>query len=233
MPLHFSRFGAHLTRLCLRQNNLTSPLPAEAFQGLTALAELDFYDNRLGSRVHDEEVSGCPNLTTLDLSFNNIRHVPNLPSLTRVETLYLVQNKIGEVKEGEMDWAAGSIKSLELGGNRLRVVEHLEKLVKLEELWLGKNKIRALQVSKSKICRDRDDMIANLLVHSQNLDTFSSLKILSIQSNRIIKMEGLSGLVSLEELYLSHNGLEKLEGLENNVSKGLVIMFRSGSSIIL
>jgi Leucine-rich repeat (LRR) protein len=52
----------------------------------------------------------------------------------------------------------------------------------------------------------------------QNLSTFSNLKILSIQSNRITKMENLEGLVSLEELYLSHNGLTKLEGLEKNVS---------------
>jgi protein phosphatase 1 regulatory subunit 7 len=50
------------------------------------------------------------------------------------------------------------------------------------------------------------------------LSTFSNLKILSIQSNRITKMENLEGLVSLEELYLSHNGLTKLEGLEKNVS---------------
>jgi protein phosphatase 1 regulatory subunit 7 len=58
---------------------------------------------------------------TLDLSFNNIRHVPNLPSKKQVNTLYLVQNKVAEVGEGELDWAAGSMKSLELGGNRLRV----------------------------------------------------------------------------------------------------------------
>lgn len=51
----------------------------------------------------------------------------------------------------------------------------------------------------------------------QNLDAFSNLKILSIQSNRITKMEGLDGLVNLEELYLSHNGLKKIEGLEKNV----------------
>jgi protein phosphatase 1 regulatory subunit 7 len=61
--LHFPRFGKHLNRLCLRQNNLTSPLPSEAFEGLEALKELDFYDNRLGSRVHDDEIAGCPNIT--------------------------------------------------------------------------------------------------------------------------------------------------------------------------
>jgi protein phosphatase 1 regulatory subunit 7 len=61
--LRFPRFGNHLNRLCLRQNNLTSPLPSEAFEQLEALKELDFYDNRLGSRIRDDEIAGCPNLT--------------------------------------------------------------------------------------------------------------------------------------------------------------------------
>jgi protein phosphatase 1 regulatory subunit 7 len=52
----------------------------------------------------------------------------------------------------------------------------------------------------------------------KNLDTFKSLKILSLQSNRITKLEGLGGLTNLEEIYLSHNGLKKIEGLEHNVS---------------
>lgn len=44
------------------------------------------------------------------------------------------------------------------------------------------------------------------------------LRILSIQSNRITKLEGLEGLANLEELYISHNGVQRLEGLEKNVS---------------
>jgi protein phosphatase 1 regulatory subunit 7 len=52
---------------------------------------------------------------------------------------------------------------------------------------------------------------------AQNLSTFTSLKILSLQSNRITKMENLEALLNLEELYLSHNGLSKIEGLEKNV----------------
>ncbi len=44
-----------------------------------------------------------------------------------------------------------------------------------------------------------------------------NLKILSIQSNRITKLEGLDQLINLEELYLSHNGLTEIEGLEKNV----------------
>jgi Leucine-rich repeat (LRR) protein len=61
-----------------------------------------------------------------------------------------------------------------------------------------------------------------MFVTPQNLSSFSSLRILSLQSNRITKIQGLESLVSLEELYLSHNGLSKLEGLENNVSHPLL-----------
>ncbi|WWC88628.1 uncharacterized protein L201_003541 [Kwoniella dendrophila CBS 6074] len=195
LPLNISRFSKHLKRLCLRQNEISSPLPEGVFNGLSELEELDLYDNRLGSRVTDEELKGCVNLTSLDLSFNNLRHPPNLPSQNKLNVLYLVQNKISHIEEGELDWCKDTMTSIELGGNRLRTIENLDNLVKLEELWLGKNKIRALE----------------------NLSTFSSLKILSIQSNRITKMENLEALVNLEELYLSHNGLTKIEGLEKNI----------------
>lgn len=50
------------------------------------------------------------------------------------------------------------------------------------------------------------------------MSTFTNLKILSLQSNRITKIQGLESLINLEELYLSHNGLTKLEGLDSNVS---------------
>jgi Leucine-rich repeat (LRR) protein len=53
----------------------------------------------------------------------------------------------------------------------------------------------------------------------QGLESLKKLKILSIQSNRITKIEGLGELENLEQLYLSHNGVERLEGLEKNVSR--------------
>jgi len=49
------------------------------------------------------------------------------------------------------------------------------------------------------------------------LEQLKKLKILSLQSNRITKLEGLEELRGLDQLYLSHNGVKKLEGLENNV----------------
>lgn len=87
------------------------------------------------------------NPSSLDFSFNNLRHIPNLPSLTKIKVLYLIQNKIKAIEPGVLDWCKDTITSLELGGNRIRTIENLEMLTLLDELWLGKNKIRRLEVS--------------------------------------------------------------------------------------
>lgn len=51
------------------------------------------------------------------------------------------------------------------------------------------------------------------------MDSFSSLRVLSIQSNRLTRLENLDALVGLEELYLSHNGLTSLDGLPKTLKK--------------
>jgi protein phosphatase 1 regulatory subunit 7 len=107
------------------------------------------------------------------------------------------------------------------------LIENLGALVNLEELWLGKNKITKLEVCFNF---NNGRHKANT---EQNLDKLRKLRILSIQSNRITKLEGLDSLTELEEFYISNNGIKKLEGLENNVcssvlgSKGLLKMLRT------
>lgn len=54
-----------------------------------------------------------------------------------------------------------------------------------------------------------------------------NLKILSIQSNRLTKIEGLDKLASLEELYISHNALTEVAGLEHNVGTPIFISDRN------
>ncbi len=53
----------------------------------------------------------------------------------------------------------------------------------------------------------------NKIKKIENLN-LPNLSILSIQSNRLTKMENLDSLINLSELYLSDNGLTKIEGLE-------------------
>jgi len=143
--------------------------------------------------ITDRSLLTCATLSTLDLSFNLLKAVPDtLEKLTSLKTIYFVQNRITKISG--LSGVGSTLRSLELGGNRIRVIEELDALINLEELWLGKNKITKLE----------------------NLGHLKHLRILALQSNRITKIEGLESLENLEELYLSHNGVQRLEGLEHN-----------------
>ncbi|KAG8932183.1 hypothetical protein FRC01_000162 [Tulasnella sp. 417] len=186
------RFAAALKRLCLRQNFIQT-LETADFGPLKSLEELDLYDNKI--KHLGDALNGHDQLTSLDLSFNLLRHVPEgIAQLPTLRTVYFVQNKITKISG--LEFSGATLRSLELGGNRIRTIENLDALVNLEELWLGKNKITKLE----------------------NLSSLHKLRILSIQSNRIVKLEGMDSLTDLEELYISHNGVERLEGLDNNTN---------------
>ncbi|SJL00091.1 related to regulatory subunit of protein phosphatase-1 [Armillaria ostoyae] len=192
-PLQLPRFAQHLKRLCVRQNHISALEPL-ALSSLILLEELDVYDNKL----KNSGITTLPaSLITLDLSFNLLKHVPDvLESLPNLETVYFVQNRISRIEHLGM---CTKLKSLELGGNRIRDITSLSSLTALEELWLGKNKITTIPPGA--------------------LTPLTSLHILSLQSNRLTRITGMEGLVNLQELYLSHNGIEKLEGLQDNVGR--------------
>ncbi|KAH8550733.1 phosphatase 1 regulatory subunit 7 protein-like protein, partial [Umbelopsis sp. PMI_123] len=118
--------------------------------------------------------------------------------------LFLVSNKLSSV-DGLQDLT--QLTYLELGANRFRSIENFDTFVNLEQLWLGKNKITKLEVRQKNYS----------FVIGSNLSSLKHLRLLSLQSNRIAKLEGLEELHNLEELYVSHNLLEKIEGLENNI----------------
>ena len=84
----------------------------------------------------------------------------------------------------------------------------------LEELWLGKNKITELKVT----LRLSNHHCSPLTSSFQNLSSLTSLKILSLQSNRLPAITALDSLATLEELYISHNALTSISGLSSNLS---------------
>jgi protein phosphatase 1 regulatory subunit 7 len=183
--LHLERFKK-VARLCLRQNLI------QDIEGLSCIAEslqdLDFYDNLIS---HIRGLDDLVNLTSLDLSFNKIKHIKHISHLTNLTDLFFVANKISKI-----DGLAGltKLRNLELGSNRIRELQNLESLTALEELWVAKNKITSLA----------------------GLSGLPNLRLLSIQSNRIQDLSPLKDVPQLEELYISHNMLESLEGLQHS-----------------
>lgn len=187
--LNLFRFK-HLKSLCLRQNLIQSISELEVLP-VETMTDVDLYDNRI--KHISSNVNKLVNLTSLDLSFNNIKHIKNIDNLTKLENLYFVQNKISKIENLN---TLTELKNLELGGNNIQSIDEdsFKNLNKIEEIWLGKNAIPRLI----------------------NLHHLSSLKILSIQGNRLKKIEGLDQLLNLEELYISNNHVSKIENLEKN-----------------
>ncbi|KAF6825732.1 protein phosphatase pp1 regulatory subunit [Colletotrichum plurivorum] len=183
--LRLERF-TKVVRLCLRQNSI------QDIDGLSALAptleDLDFYDNLIS---HIRGLEDLVNLTSLDLSFNKIKHIKRVNHLTKLKELFFVANKISTIENLD---GLENLTSLELGSNRIRVLQNLDSLKGLEELWVAKNKITELT----------------------GLGGLPNLRLLSIQSNRIRDLSPLSQVPSLEELYISHNALTSLAGIEQN-----------------
>ncbi len=150
--------------------------------------DLDFYDNLIS---HIRGLDDLVHLTSLDLSFNKIKHIKHVSHLKNLTDLFFVANKISKIEGLE---GLDKLRSLELGSNRIRALENLDSLKALEELWVAKNKITEIS----------------------GLGGLPNLRLLSIQSNRIRDLTPLKNAPQLEELYISHNALESLEGLENN-----------------
>ena len=183
--LRLKRFK-NLKRLCLRQNAIQHvEIPTSVADGLL---ELELYDNLVKSI---EGFQDLKNLTTLDLSFNKIKHIKNISHMKSLKELYFVQNRISKIENLDN---LSALTMIELAGNKIREIENLEPLQSLQELWLAKNKLTTIS----------------------NLSHLTSLRLLDIKSNRLTSITGLESLANLEELYISHNGISKLECLDAN-----------------
>lgn len=136
-----------------------------------------------------------PNLTKLDLSYNQIKKINGLDSLGgTLKELYLVENKIKVISGLD---SLVNLELLELGGNNISQIGHsLDNLRSLKELWIGKNKISSIEDS---------------LHHLTNLER------LSVQANRLTKIdpenfpEGMHP--KLREAFFSENGIKEIENL--------------------
>ena len=73
------------------------------------------YDNRI---VEIKGLDNLPNLTVLDLSYNNIKKIENLDKLPKLKKLYLLSNKIKKIENLEF----AELDMLELGSNKIREI---------------------------------------------------------------------------------------------------------------
>ncbi|KAK5047562.1 hypothetical protein LTR84_006659 [Exophiala bonariae] len=198
--LRLERF-TKVIRLCLRQNQISS-IQFPASLGDT-VQELDLYDNLIS---HVKGFDDFKVLTSLDLSFNKIKHIKHVNHLRTLKELYFVQNRISKIENLE---GLENLTMIELAANRLREIENLEPLQALQELWLGKNKITEIK----------------------NLSPLTHLRLLDLKSNRLTSISGLESLSNLEELYVSHNAITEISASSLSQNHKLRVLDISNNQI--
>ena len=133
-----------LQTLCLRQNLLKSIVTISVNLNPTLLTSLDLYDNLLTDLTGLEQLINLewvlmPLITDcrhLDVSYNRLRTIDHLHTMTRLRALYMVHNKIRTIDNLDNNTA---LTLLELGDNRIRKIEHVNHLVNLKAMYLGES----------------------------------------------------------------------------------------------
>jgi len=155
--------------------------------GIASLRVLDLSANSLLSLSY----LTLTDLTSLDVSANQLYDLRGIEPLKRLETLNLAGNQIYRIA-GLSGMTA--LKSLELAGNRIADISVLAELTALHDL-------KRLDLSHNKIYTTR------------GLEAFTKLTDLELWDNSIEDLHSLRGLTSLDHLSLSYNNITDVSDL--------------------
>ncbi|KAL1123940.1 hypothetical protein AAG570_001710, partial [Ranatra chinensis] len=159
-----------------------------------------------------------PALRTLDLTGNNLQHLPSeaLISMPLLRKLYLGENSLQSLEERSLD-GLGRLEVLDLHDNRLVKVgdSSLRDLRRLREVNLRSNRLETLQ---PELLRENRALHSLDLSHNLLTDTLPSalennkeLKEVRLSHNALVRFPGaVMSLQELEHLDLSHNRIGQL-----------------------
>ncbi|KAB0396562.1 hypothetical protein E2I00_005840, partial [Balaenoptera physalus] len=142
----------HLRHLEILQlsKNLVRKIEVGAFNGLPSLNTLELFDNRLTTLKRLEYISeaafeGLVNLRYLNLGMCNLKDIPNLTALVRLEELELSGNRLDLIRPGSFQGLT-SLRKLWLMHAQVATIERnaFDDLKSLEELNLSHNNLMSL-----------------------------------------------------------------------------------------
>lgn len=168
------------------------------------------------------------NLKHLNLSFNRLKSLPDLNTLTQLEELDLGHNQLKELPDMSA-WI--HLKTLIARGNQLKWLPNLSSLTQLEELDLGSNQLKRLP-DLSKLSRLRGLWLQrNQLKQLPKLSVLSQLKTLYLGRNSLAQIPDLSALAQLEYVNFMNNPCIEVPKIAEQVSHELGLHF-SGDLIM-
>lgn len=183
---------SRLQSLYLEDNQL-SYFGKPVFKGLSALTKLTIRNNKFTSIPLPSVFEDLLNLTSLDMSDNNIQKITeqNLVKSKNLKQLILKENAIVEVEKDAFKGLEKSLEVLDLRLNSLNDAQllNMAEMTSLRELNLQYNRIQVLP--------------------NGVFQNFSLLQVLSLNSNKLsnITKGSFRGLVSLKTLQLNFNSL--------------------------
>ncbi|KRH93752.1 Protein phosphatase 1, regulatory subunit [Pseudoloma neurophilia] len=196
-----------LRHLNLQRNHIRS---MELLSVMKTLEKVDLADNLIN------EIFQIPNVKSLDLGYNLIKKIENLPE--SLQHLYLMANDITKIEN-----LPSSLITVDLACNEIDKIENLNHLHNLEELYLGNNLIEHIcQIGSEDELGSQIELSLKINQNKNDIITLNGLEkchTLSLQGNKLKVVDCAYLPPNLQYLSLSENRelsvLKNLDCLEN------------------
>lgn len=177
--------------------------------------------------IHDRNIyfSDVKNITSLDLTNQNIRSIEGLENFAHLKSLNLSYNEIGYNKPDCLSpiTRLDELENLNLSHNNIDDISYISNLVNLKELNLSDNNISDLDHSRNMYKDDNNtyygetsDNVFTKLTHIVSLDLSNSIvDNYSGDRNDITSVSNLKVITSLVSLNLNGNNIGSLDSLQN------------------
>ena len=156
----------------------------------TGLRTLDISNNRLEQLEH-AELDKLPNLLSIKMSNNKLRHLPNyFGQFAQLRSLNLSSNYIEVFPDFLCDLK--SLVDLDISFNTVRTLPKLGQLLRLEKLWATNNMLSGS--------------------FPESFRNLRNLKEVDIRFNGVNNIDIFAELPNIEQLMVGHNVISKFEG---------------------
>ncbi|EFJ09698.1 flagellar associated protein 234 [Selaginella moellendorffii] len=189
----------HIGRLT--RESLEERLGRSSFNGVEVVANvLDLSGRSLRHCGDVFENKDIQELTELNLSNNFLSHVHGLQFLRNLVVLRIENNNIENGPLLDISLPVFHSSSTSVGDQQIITSCHSHEVTSYT--YTGLENVECLQLARNAI---------SSIFSLQLRHTFANLKSLSLQDNRITKLDGLDGLLFLEKLFLDHNSIKEIE----------------------
>ncbi|NWI16111.1 LRC4B protein, partial [Crypturellus soui] len=144
VPTQAFEYLSKLRELWLRNNPIES-IPSYAFNRVPSLRRLDLGELKRLEYISEAAFEGLVNLRYLNLGMCNLKDIPNLTALVRLEELELSGNRLDLIRPGSFQ-GLGSLRKLWLMHAHVGAIERnaFDDLAALVELNLAHNNLASL-----------------------------------------------------------------------------------------